>query len=397
MSKMFQLMLGRVVTNFGQSLGSSVLTMWFAFEVSSVIGASWVQSIPPILGLLLFTIVGVTVDRFSHKQVLVLCDILSTVSLIGISIGMKVASTDYSVGVGIIFCFFIVYQILQLFFNPAADSMLSQIMDNQNRAKSYSIYRGFSQVSTLLGQAISGSLIGLLGSVVVILINATLHFFSGLFECLLPDTKSQSHAFKQLSFWLSSLEGIKFIFRKPDTLRLSFLALIVNGLITPAFLVLPFYLKNTLGIPVEQYGFILATYSGGQILGSLWLSPWMSRFNYAKGISLSLAMISSSLLMLALSKWIIVVFAVIFCLGLFQAPVGVLVMSQIHSSTPKEFIGRVMSALMAFSQCIMPILSLFTAQLINLKLMDNQTALVFSGAGILLVAGWMLTGSKNKS
>ena len=366
-----------------------------AYYLDSFAGASFVQSLPPILALVLFAKAGWVVDQSCHRKILVRSDHLASLCLVVMAIGFVSFSWSTSFAWVLIGIGYMVYQASLLFFNPAAEALLSQIVVEDQRTQAHSRHRGTLQVAAVTGQFLSGFLYTFLGPVTLLLLNALSVLTSARLQKKLPATFSSSKARQtSLAGWPGSQRflGLRYIWNHSTLRQLMFFTMTANAFIAPAFLVLPFHFKGGLGASEGVFGLALGLFTLGQALGSFALTPRLKNFSPGSSILLCTWALALGLYALTWVGGAYGALALVFLMGLSIAPIQILTLAEMQKVTESQYMGRVMSALMAASQVLTPVFSLVSALLLEASYIQAPEALKISAAVLVLSSTGFLWG-----
>jgi MFS family permease len=212
-----------------------------------------------------------------------------------------------------------------------------------------------------VGQSLGGILFRLWGAPLLILINGLSFLYSAVSESFvtipqtIPDEsntwKEQVGAYKQ-----EIVKGFFYIWNWPGMRRLFLASAFINIFSAPVIVLLPFYVEDYLKVSLDWYGFFLATYSIGLMIGSL-----HAGFIKMKGetrMEMMIIFMVFNSLTIALFGFVhspIVALVVAFMAGIMSAFNSTNIATILQISTPSEVRGRVFGLLNTLSGSTVPL------------------------------------------
>ena len=180
-------------------------------------------------------------------------------------------------------------------FSPACQSLTPDILDEDRLIKGQAIISGSSTIISLIGTALSGSLLVSVGAEKMILINGICYLLSGISECFIYNYPSHHEEKVNISSIIDNFrESLIYLWDNKGLKIIALSAIFINMMTAGFFnLLLPYALDN--GMSTQQYGYLGAFISVGSLIGTLLLSVTnLRKFNLMKAatycflISLSL-------------------------------------------------------------------------------------------------------------
>jgi MFS family permease len=337
---------GQMTSQIGEGL-NKVALLWFVYTLTgsalkmTIVGL--IQTIPP---LLFGPMIGVYLDRLPKKTVMIWVDLIRTVMtfLIPALFALEVLSLE-----GLYVLIFLT-SIVSTIFGPALVSAVPRMVRPSELVTANALIQGTNNVGLLLGPAISGVLIAIMGAENVLYVNSATFLISAL--CLLPMRFHETlrSASESDGFFTSVIDdlkvGFQFVFGTRSTIFLLVVISALYNLGASAFVfILPVYAKEFLQVGPVQLGWLWSALGVGMLVVSTWLA-WRhqgdlhSRLRLiVRGMTIGgLAVCSLSLLETPL-----VAAAVVIIVGGSTAVMNPVVWALLQEVTPEHLMGRVLT------------------------------------------------------
>lgn len=337
---------GQVISQVGEGL-NKVALLWFVYTLTGsalkVTMVGLLQTVPP---LLLGPLIGVFLDRLPKKTVMVWVDLIRTVMtfLIPVLFALDALSLE-----GLYVLIFLT-SIFSTIFGPALVSAVPRLVRPSELVTANALIQGTNNIGLLLGPAISGVLIAMIGTENVLYVNAATFLASAL--CLIPmrihEALNVGKAASNISTSvLDDLKvGFRFVFGGQSTVFLLAIISALYNLGVGAFVfILPVYAKEFLQVGPVQLGWLWSGLGVGMLAVSTWLA-WKHQGDLHSRLRLivrgmtvgGLAVCSLSLLETPL-----VAAAVVIVVGGSTAVMNPVVWALLQEATPEHLMGRVLT------------------------------------------------------
>ena len=264
---------GQVTSQIGEGL-NKVALLWFVYELTGsammIATVGLIQTVPP---LLFGPLIGVYLDRLRKKPVMIWVDLLRTglTFLIPALYGLGHLSIEG------LFVLIFLQSMVSTVFGPALVSAVPLLVRRGELVSANALIQGTNNIGSLLGPAVSGVLIALIGAQHVLYVNAATFFISAL--CLMPIRSNEviaggAHVSAQAGSLLSDLSvGFRFVFGSRSTVFLLVVITALFNLGASAFVfVLPVYAKELLQVGPVQLGWLWSALGAGMLAASSWLA-----------------------------------------------------------------------------------------------------------------------------
>nr|WP_154896858.1 MFS transporter [Paenibacillus xylanexedens] len=380
---------GRLFSNIGDSL-YSVAAMWLIFELT---GNSVFTGIAGFLTMLpsgLQFLIGPYIDRADLKKVLVFSQLIQFVLIISIPLFYH-------------YNFLNVYSLLFIMFSascasafayPAQMSLLPRIVSKNSMTKANSLMALAYQGTDILFMAISGVLITITATHVVLFYNSFLFLVTSILFTMIRYKKLSEHEgpnpnekiYRLIKNYYSELtEGFNYI--KNSLIPQILLGSVIANFLIGAFIVsLPSYANDRGG--VEFYGYYLAAFSAGSLVGSL-LALLLKEVRIGR---LTIVGFLFSGLVWLVSGLINNPIISVILLGLASIIMGitnVIFMTLIQNSVDEKILGRVISLIVSLTVVATPLGNLvggFVSEWFG-----SMYAFIGAGVGLIYVSLYWLS------
>lgn len=333
---------GQVVSQVGDSL-NKVALLWFVYSLTgsalkmTVVGL--LQTLPP---LVLGPLIGVYIDRLPKKTVLIVVDLLRTVlvALIPLLYALDLLPLD-----GLYVLVFLT-AVVSTVFGPALASTVPDLVRPSQLTAANALLQSTANVGLLVGPALSGIGIALVGAQYVLYLDALTFLLSAV--CLmglrLPPRAASAAPAAQAGLLRELAEGFRFVFiEQPAILRLMGMATLYNLGTSALVFVLPILATQSLRAGPVAMGAIWSSLGIGMLLATLWLAgrrqeAHPERFRL---VAVSLALGGCCVLLLSVSQTALLSAAAVLVIGGSTSVFTPIVWGLLQEATPKPLLGRV--------------------------------------------------------
>ena len=268
-NKDFLLLLqGNAISTVGDVIYSVAIGFWVYQETGSSALMGLMSSISMFITMFLSPFCGSIVDKCSRKWLIVGIDILQGVVMLSVG----VLAYLNALRVPIVLAAALLAALGSVFYSPAISTIMLDIIPRDDMVRGQSIHGGISSLINLIGSAIGGALVALLGVPLIVIINGISNLYSAFTEMLVrvPKTLRQGEPIHVTGVINDMSHAAKRIFSDKCLKIFVPVALVINLLSAGSFtLLLPFCLEK--GFTVDMYGYLAAIYSAAYVLGALLL------------------------------------------------------------------------------------------------------------------------------
>jgi MFS family permease len=337
---------------------------------------------------------GAITDRLSPRRILLACDWLNFV----LAAVVSVLVFTHSIQIWMVYIYSLATGLLAGFVIPAANSIAPLVLPEQDLQAGNSLSMGTSQLMGFLGPALAGVIIGSYakstgGIGLAFAVDSISFAFSAVMLGLMHGVDREMPAGLAQGVVRGILASIgtaaRYLFGQ-RTLRLIFITMnLTNFLFTGPLLVgIPLLAKGRLAEGAAAFGLLMSGYAGGNLLGYI-LAGALPKPTGKVLSMVIVTLIACFGMALGAFGWISstwIDFAINLALGVGNGYIGLVLITWIQQSTPKDMLGRVMSMVLLASMGLVP----FSQAIAGAVSKWNLTGMfALAGALMLLVALWL--------
>lgn len=256
---------GQAVSCMGSALYSVAASLWAYEMTGSALIMSIVYSAANIARLVMFPLAGVVVDKFSRRNLIVLCDAICGLSMLTVAIA---AMTWGKGSVWMLVVHSAITGAISSVFSPSINTMMLSITKKHHFVRANSVYSAIEYGVDIVGQGVAGSLYVILGAPVLFLLNGLSFLFSAGTEVLITEDPKWKQLEKK-PFLKDAAQGIQYILLNRGVGLNLLLAFFIN---------FAFGILNVVLIPwmlcygEAYYGLLGSFRSAGVVIGTLLLA-----------------------------------------------------------------------------------------------------------------------------
>jgi MFS family permease len=331
----------QAVSQIGDGL-SKVALLWFVYEITgsalktTTIGL--LQTLPP---LVLGPFIGVYLDRWPKKRVMVWVDVIRAFILLSI----PVLYVFGALSLGRLYALVFLTAIFSSVFGPALASSVPLIVSRMHLTNANALLQTTTNLGVLIGPAMGGLGVAVIGIQHVLFVNSAILMVSAL--CLLPmrmrEVPRQKAASSRTSFARDLLAGFRFVFRQDPTVFALMITATLYTLSMSAFVfVLPVVAKLILQVGPVELGWLWSALGIGMLISSGGLA-W-ARQGSVRGrlrlIAGSLFAGGGAICAFGFSQWTWVSIVLAILIGGSTALFMPIAWALLQERTPKSMLGR---------------------------------------------------------
>lgn len=380
---------GQFVSRLGSQLFMIALVLWIKNATGSATLIGIIGGVTSAVAIALGPICGTFSDRNSRKRIIVITDILNGIVILALGLTALFGSQNISLIVVVIFITSILSSIISSFFGPAISAAIPDLVPKQKLSAANSVGMLSLQISSLIGRGVGGILFTWLGAPILFLINGFTFLFSAFTEMFIsipqkiPEkqltSRQELQAYKQ-----DMIEGVQYIWQKVGLRNLVIISATLSFFLTPIVLLLPFFVDKFLNLSDQWYGYLLAIYSAGTLLG--YAGAALIRFeNESRAFSLVtfLVLEAATFGLIAVTRDLIPIIILSIVSGFLSGYVSVNITTILQATTPSQLRGRVFGVLATIEGSISPLAMSFSG--IVADLLNQNIPLIYLISSVSMV------------
>jgi len=385
----FLLWQGQFVSRLGSQAFMIAMMFWLKHATGSatLMGTLMMLSMLPMV--LLGPFGGTFADLHSRRKIIIVSDVIHGLFVVSLAVLMMSVPDATSTIVVWLTVVAVVSGVVSAFFRPAITASIPSIVPEDKVAAANSLNEGTYHVSTLIGQGIGGVLFRVLGAPILFLIDGLSFLYSAISEAFIKipqEIPERSSSWKDQfnRFLADTREGLRFVWGRTGMRNLFLAAAVLNFFAMPYMVLFPFYVEDVLGTTPDWYGYILAGYGGGSLIGyAVYGALKLSGRRRARVMILCLIGLAVSLAALGVSREPVLSLALIVLTGVFGGTFNVATLTLIQLATPDGMRGRMFGLLQTLVGGLSPISMGITGVVADL--LDQNVPLIYLVCGGVLV------------
>ena len=333
-------------------IGNWILIAAIPFHIYAVTGSAfatgaWLMAyIAP--GVIFGSVAGVFVDRWDRKRTMVITNLMQT----AVILVLLLAQTPDTIWLIYVVAF--IEASLAQFFSPAENALLPSLVDEEHLLAANSLNSMNDNLARLIGPAIGGTLLGLVGLTSVILLDAASYLIAASLILLVnaprhitmpaPATETASEGRGWSQVWREWIAGLRLV--RHHRILASLFAVVGIALLGDAIIsaILVVFVQDTMGLSSVEFGWMMTARGIGGLIGGLLLAQLGRKWAPAQLIS-SGFIISGIIIFITISfPTLTVVLPALLIVGIPAIISFVSVQTLLQQETEDAFRGRVFGA-----------------------------------------------------
>ncbi len=357
----FLLWQGQFVSQLGNQAFSIAMLFWIKHQTGSASLMGLLMMLIHLPMVILGPIAGTFADSYSRRKIIIACDVLAGIPVIILSILLFMTPQKTSLVLVLMLIVGLLLGVVRTFFNPAITAAIPDIVPKEKIAAANSLNQSSVQISTIFGQGLGGYLFMLLGAPLLILIDGITYLFSAFSESfisipqILPE-KSRIWKEKFIQFKKDTIEGLKIVWGNTGMRAMFFVAAFLNFFIMPLIVLLPFYVEDFLGVTPDWYGYLLAGFGLGALIGYGFAGTLkLSGKRRSRSVITAMILMTSLLALLSVANKSLLALAIWVCIGAANGFININIITLLQTSVPSELRGRIFGLLTTITAGLTPI------------------------------------------
>lgn len=336
------LWLGSFATQIGMWT-QQVAMGWLAYDLTDTAIFLGVVAIARSIPSLIVTLPsGVLADRWDRRRIVVASQVVSMVN--AVALAWLVA--DGSVVPWHLAASSLVMGFTHSFNMPARQALVAQLAGYRHTANAVALNAISFNTARVLGPALAGVLIGVVGLGACFGFYALSLFWGMVWTLAISDAGGPSRGGQHGSMWGSLVGGIRYMKESPTITALMAVAAVPILLGMTYMQLMPVFARDVLSVGASGMGLLMSAVGAGSMVGAF-ISAALSD-HPRKGLLLIVSglVLGGALCVFAVSQWLPLSLAALAILGLAQALTMALDQTLLNLVTPNEYRGRMMSIYM---------------------------------------------------
>ena len=367
---------GRLVSQLGDKLYLLALP-WLVLEIThSALYSSITLALEVIPQIIFSPFIGVLVDHYSRKRLMVISDWIRGFAVGGITVLALIDQVEMSY----IYIAAIILSIFTLIFDSASQGFLSTVVKKEELVSANASLTFVNTVMRLIGPVISGIAIGIFGAAGTIGINAISFFLSGIILAFLANDQKSNTKLEINHIFANIREGFQYLISHSILFPIAVFSTFMNIGITLVSTLFIFESKESLGYSSEQTAIIFWVSGISSVLTTLMIKHLNIFKNKRKMVQYgSLGVFLSTLILLIDQNLITftISYSLILAVGII---VNVNMMAYRQEIVPNHLFGRVMTSNKVLVSSFTPIAMILSGWLAT----RYGTLVVFQLAAIII-------------
>jgi len=356
-ARFFTIWSGQAVSLFGSSLVHFALIWWLTQKTGSATVLAFASLAGMLPQVLFGPFAGALVDRWNRRWVMILADALIALATL---ILIYLFATDQAQA-------WHVYAILAIrslggsFHFPAMSASTPLMVPEDKLTRVNGLNQTLQGLNAMVAPPVGALLISVMPTHNILMIDVATALLAivPLFFFSIPQPVRQeiSEAEAKPSLLQDVREALVYMRSWPGLVAILVMAIIINGLLTPAASLMPILVTKHFGQGPLQLGFVDTAWGVGIIAGGLLLSVWGGFKRKIATTMTGIIGIGTGIIMVGLAPagWFPLALAGMFITGVTNPIANGPLMAIVQSIVKPEMQGRVMSLITTFATGITPI------------------------------------------
>lgn len=287
---------------------------------------------------ILFSLVGgVIADRLDRRALMIwtqMGNLVCTALLAGLA-------TADALDLPLLYVLLIVRGSASAFFGPARGSIIADLVPRSEITNAIVLHSAVFNATRMVGPAIAGVLIGVIGSAWVLWINAATLAVC-VYMVFMMRSPRPSAPPSGLSPWASFVDGIHYVGREPVVLMLMLLGIVPYMLGQPYQSMMPVFARDVLQVGPQGLGLLTTAAAAGSLVGAFGLTA-LGNFP-RKGLTMLIGLMAYGTLIaaFAVTPWPLLAGVLLFLVGSAFQVYATTNTTLVQLIVPTEYRGRVL-------------------------------------------------------
>ncbi len=391
------LILGQASSLFGNFILKLALSMYVLEITGSAAVFAGILSVAIIPTILLSPLGGIVADRVNRRNIMVVLDALTGLSVLGAAFILSSGNAITVIGV-----LLVLLSIFGAFETPTVQACIPSMLTGYNITKGNAVVNQIASLSYLIAPMLGSILYTVFGLKPVMYASIVCFFLTAIFECFIK-LDYQAWDYHSGVFFIIKedfLQSMRFIFKEePDIVTmLGFTAVSRFFVMGITMVGLPYIVRTVLGLNAQYYGMAESILAVATILGSIAAGLLVEKLKSNKlsyilsaiGVCIVPAGIAFLLPVNVVVRYIINIIS--FCgMQIAISIFSIYAVSIIQQRTPNHLIGKVMAYTSVITLCVQPVGQIIYGYLFDEFYDAVYNVLIPSGI-VVCIIGVLATG-----
>jgi MFS family permease len=378
---------GQIVSQIGTQVFLVTLALWLKRATDSATLMGLLMMAGTLPSVLLGPLGGVLADRYSRLRVLVAGDLLRGASVLAVALTLFLRPDSVAATVAALFVASIVGGTVLAVWQPAAASLLPDLVPKEKLASANSLIQASFQLCGLVALGLAGLLFRVVGAPLLALIDALSYVYAAVSEGLarVPAAAQAPRPRGAATLKAEIAEGLRYVRGEAGLRMLVYTMTFMRFFLVPMAVLFPFYVDEHLLVGPEWYGFLLAASGFGTLVGyAMGGAVKLKRTDMPAAVAALLIAISLLLGSLGLVYRPGLALLMVLSIGALSGFLGVKLTTILQLATPPAVRGRVFGVVGTIAGGLAPVAMGLTGVVTDLT--GRNLPLVYLACGAMTAA-----------
>ena len=354
--------LGQATSTVGDSCGAIALAWWILDATGSAAVMSSVLAPAMLVRIVLMPLFGPLGDRFARKTLVVLSDLWRC----GLTLLLALMAYQGRFALPVVIGLYVLTAIGTALYAPASTSLVPQLVTSEHLSRAFQQSQAIASAGAILGGLTGGAFVSLLGVPGAFAIDATTFLVGGITAQLIrADTRPAGVAgviqpdlarASAVARWMLDLtRGFRFLYAVRLLFTLALVAMLLNFVLAPLFVVLPVLVKQARGLPPWYLGALESSMGVGAIVGAI-LTGWCCRMLMTdRVVVLGIGLTGIAVASLPWAPGLALPMVAMLGVGAATTLANIPILSQLAAATPDGYRARVNSIMLFLCMGVAPL------------------------------------------
>ncbi len=354
-------LIGLIISLFGSAIQRFSFSLYLLDISKDAAIFSNVMAISVLPYIFFAPLAGSLADNKNKKHIMIVLDLLSFGIILFYILAQGFISNHILLTAVIMF----LLSTITTFYTPSVTTVIPEIVDKEGLVRANALISQVGSASNLVGPMLAGILYGVWGIAGVSLINAISFFASAILELfIIYEYKKEKKSTLSFGGTLVEMKESFYYLRRENKVTLNFIWSygLYNICVVPVLTILmPFVIRNILGVSPQGYGVIEGMIATGMIVGTLLITFFPSWFkvhkvHYWYYLKILAILVMMGGLTLGLGSGVILLWTFAGFLIMMALGIGnVVTLSHTQHTVNQDYLGKTSAFSTAFATATVPV------------------------------------------